>query len=59
MVKEKIVVTFSGGRTSGYMCWWLITYMGHLYDFVFIYANTGMEHEKTLEFVNKVDEFLG
>jgi len=59
MKKEIIVVAFSGGRTSAFMCWWLITYMGHLYEFVFVYANTGLEHEKTLEFVEKVDKFLG
>lgn len=58
MSKEIIVVAFSGGRTSAFMCWWLIKYMGHLYNFVFVYANTGLEHEKTLEFVNKVDKFL-
>lgn len=58
MNKEKIVVAFSGGRTSAFMCWWLKEYMGHLYDFIFVYANTGLEHEKTLEFVDKVDKFL-
>ena len=58
MIKEKILVAFSGGRTSGYMCWWLITYMSWLYEFTFVYANTGMEHEKTLVFVDKVDKWL-
>lgn len=57
--KENIMVSFSGGRTSAYMCWWLITYMSHLYNFHFVFANTGLEHEKTLEFVNKVDKYLG
>lgn len=56
--KETIIVSFSGGRTSGFMCWFLKNYMNHLYDFVFIYANTGQEHEKTLEFVNKVDKYF-
>lgn len=44
--KETIVVSFSGGRTSRFMCWFLQTYMSHLYDFVYIYANTCQEHEK-------------
>lgn len=57
--KETIIVSFSGGRTSAYMSWWLKTYMNHLYDFVFIYANTGQEHPKTLDFVNNVDQYLG
>lgn len=58
MKKENIIVSFSGGRTSAYMCWWLKTYMSHIWNFIFVYANTGLEHEKTLEFVNKVDKFL-
>jgi hypothetical protein len=58
MNKETIVVAFSGGRTSAFMCWWLIIYMSHLYNFIFVYANTGLEHEKTLEFVDKVDKYL-
>lgn len=58
-MKELIIVSFSGGRTSAYMCWWLINNMSELYDFKFIYANTGQEHPNTLEFVNNVDKFLG
>ena len=53
------MVAFSGGRTSAYMCWWLQENMRHLYDLYFVYANTGLEHEKTLDFVNLVDEYFG
>lgn len=56
--KETIVVSFSGGRTSGFMCWFLQNHMSHLYNFVYVYANTGQEHEKTLEFVNNVDKLF-
>lgn len=56
--KETIVVSFSGGRTSGFMCWYLQNYLNHIYNFVYIYANTGQEHEKTLEFVNNVDKLF-
>ena len=59
MNKEDLIVCFSGGRTSGYMSWFLKTHMSHLYNLHFIYANTGQEHIKTLEFVNKCDEYLG
>ena len=55
-MKKKMLVSFSGGETSAYMSWWLKTYMSHVYDFVFVFANTGQESEKTLEFVNKVDK---
>lgn len=58
MKKENIVVAFSGGRTSAFMCYWLEKYMSHLYNFIYVYANTGLEHEKTLEFVDKVDKYL-
>ena len=58
MTKETIMVAFSGGRTSAYMSWWLKKYMSHLYDFVFVYANTGLEHNKTLEFVDKCDKYF-
>lgn len=55
-MKENILVAFSGGRTSAYMSWWLKEHMSHLYNFKFVYANTGLEHEKTLEFVDKCDK---
>lgn len=58
MNKENILVSFSGGRTSAFMCWWLITHMSHIYNMHFCYANAGLEHEKTLEFVDKVDKYL-
>jgi len=53
--KETMFVSFSGGRTSGYMCWWLLNNKADEYDFIFTFANTGAEHEKTLEFVNECD----
>lgn len=56
MKKENMIVTVSGGETSGYMAWFLKEHMSHLYNFVFIYANTGLEHEKTLVFVDKCDK---
>ncbi len=59
MSKELVIVSFSGGRTSAYMSWWLTTKMSWLYEFKFVYANTGQEHLKTLEFVDKVDKYLG
>jgi len=57
-MKEDIIVAFSGGRTSAYMSKWLIDNMSHLYNLHFVYANTGLEHEKTLEFVDKCDKYF-
>jgi len=55
MKKETLFVSFSGGRTSGYMCWWLLNNKADEYNFIFTFANTGAEHDKTLEFVNECD----
>ena len=52
-------VSFSGGRTSGYMCHWLLENKSDEYDFKFVFANTGLEHEKTLEFVDRCDKGFG
>jgi predicted phosphoadenosine phosphosulfate sulfurtransferase len=35
MTKENIMVSFSGGRTSAFMCHWLIENMSHLYNLHF------------------------
>lgn len=56
MSKKTMVVSFSGGRTSAYMSKWLIDNKSDEYDFVFIFANTGLEDERTLEFVDKCDQ---
>lgn len=57
--KESIVVSFSGGKTSAYMCFFLLMNYSDQYNFIFIFANTGLELEETLIFVNKVDMALG
>lgn len=58
-MKKDLIVSFSGGRTSAFMCYWLIKNMSHIYNFIFIFANTGLEHEKTLDFVNECDKRWG
>lgn len=54
--KATLVVSFSGGKTSAFMTLWLQLEFSHIYDLVFCFANTGREHEKTLEFVKECDE---
>lgn len=53
--KQKMQISLSGGQTSAYMAIKLIEEFGGKYDFITTFANTGMEHEKTLEFVNAMD----
>ena len=54
--KENLLVSFSGGETSGFMCDWLIRNKSDEYNMVFVFANTGEENEETLDFVNKCDK---
>ncbi|AUR84366.1 rossmann-like alpha/beta/alpha sandwich fold protein [Vibrio phage 1.054.O._10N.261.52.A1] len=54
----KRVVSFSGGRTSAYLCYLMIDKFGR--DNVdFVYMDTGAEHPKTYEFIKKVDAHFG
>ena len=50
----KKVVSFSGGRTSAYLC----KVMKNLYgdDVDFIYMDTGMEHPNTYKFIKRVNK---
>ena len=57
-MKETLFVSFSGGRTSAFMCWWLLNNKSDIYNFIFVFANTSQEHEKTLEFVDKCDNYF-
>lgn len=59
MKKSKMLVSFSGGLTSAYMSWWLKENKSKEYDLVFVYANTGQEHESTLKFINQCDLYFG
>lgn len=56
--KPVLFVSFSGGRTSAYMSKWLIDNVSDLFELCFTFANTGQEHEKTLEFVDQCDKAM-
>ena len=53
-IDEPTVISFSGGRTSGYMLWKVIQYYeGRLpNDAMVCFCNTGKEDEATLQFVH-------
>lgn len=52
---RKLWVSISGGRTSAYMAIKLQQEYSDRYELKYIYANTGLEHEKTLEFLDGID----
>lgn len=56
---KTMVVSFSGGRTSAFMAKWLVDNKSHEYDLKFVFANTGLEHPKTLDFVHRCDQEWG
>ena len=57
--KVRVLISFSGGRTSAFMTQWLIKNKSDQYEFIVVFANTGKEREETLEFVQKCDEHFG
>ena len=57
LITEPTVISFSGGRTSGYMLWRVLQSNGGLPDEAKVcFANTGKEEEATLEFVRDCGE---
>lgn len=55
--RGKLLVSFSAGETSAYMAQYLQKNWGG--ELLFIYANTGEEDERTLEFADKCDKYFG
>lgn len=56
---KKLVISFSGGRTSGYMTKKILDTRSNEYDIKVIFANTGFENEATLRFVHDCDTYFG
>lgn len=56
---KKILISFSGGRTSAYMAWMMLQKKSASQDFEIVFANTGLEHEETLVFVDRCEKFFG
>ena len=55
-MKELLVCTFSGGRTSAFMSQYIVNSSKYdNYDKLFIFANTGKERQETLDFINECD----
>ena len=60
MLSEKrLLISFSGGETSGLMTQYILEKMNTEYDKIeIVFANTGQENEETLVFVDKCDRFI-
>ena len=57
---KNLLVSFSGGETSAFMAQWIKNnFENKVYDTVkYVFANTGLENEETLEFVQECDEYF-
>ncbi|CAB3917525.1 phosphoadenosine phosphosulfate reductase family protein [Achromobacter mucicolens] len=55
----RLLVSFSGGRSSALMAHLVKKHWSHLYDLRFVFANTSFEHHDTLRFVDAVDREFG
>lgn len=54
-----LVISFSGGRTSGMMTKLLLDKYRGKREIVVIFSNTGKEYEETLQFVHNCDTYFG
>jgi len=55
-MKKKLLVSVSGGRTSGLMAKLLFDRFQNEYEMIFVFANTSREREETLYFVHQLEE---
>lgn len=65
--RQILIVNFSGGRSSARMVGLVesgilynpLSEFNHYDAAIYVFCNTGCEHEKTLDFVDKVDKYFG
>lgn len=55
-MNKKMVLSLSGGETSGMLAYNLFT---SGFDVTYIFANTGLENDETLDFINSMEKEWG
>jgi 3'-phosphoadenosine 5'-phosphosulfate sulfotransferase (PAPS reductase)/FAD synthetase len=56
--RPKLLISFSGGKTSAMMTKLLLEHLKDKVDMKVVFANTGLEHEETLIFVKRNQEIF-
>lgn len=60
MEKNRLLISFSGGRTSAYMTKLLLDHVDrNLTEVVVVFANTGKESKETYDFIRQCDKKFG
>lgn len=59
-MKKNLLISFSGGETSGYMLYYLTNLWEERsnYNIAVVFANTGEENEETLSFIQRCSELF-
>ncbi len=57
-IEGPAVISFSGGRSSGFMLWNILQAHDHKLpdDIKVVFSNTGLEHHETYEFIHRIEE---